>query len=607
MGLFDNYYAGNAIDGYNYYGAHFVDDGVVFRLFAPNAKSVRIIGDFNYWSWDAHYLNKVDSNTWEIFIKGIQEYCMYKYVIETHNGEYLQKVDPFGFYNEKRPSWASKVVNIDSYKWNDYNWMSGRSRNYDRPMNIYEVHLGGFKRDGYNNWYTYYQMIDELIPYVKQMGYTHIELLPLNEHSLDESWGYQQYGYFSVTSRYGNNYQLQMFIDACHNNGIGVIMDVVPVHFVKDDYGLSHFDGTDLYNSSDRNRAESSWGTYYFDYSKPFVRSFMMSSMALWIDKYHVDGLRLDAVSNLIFYQGNRDLGTNESGISFLKKFNWLIHDSYPSVMTIAEDSSDYSKVTNLYEGESLGFDYKWDLGWMNDTLKYYSMDTEYRHYDHNLINFSMFYFYSERFILPFSHDENVHGKKTMVDKMFGSYEDKFAQYRNLMVYMYTHPGKKLNFMGNEIASFREFDEKKQLDWFLLDYPVHSAFRRLVRDLNFVYSAHPAFYQYDYQNRGYQWIDADNSAQRVYTYIRYDDNDCYVVLLNMAPVSYENFRIGVPEYGYYTEIINSEKDIYGGCNMCNYHKVVARKESIHGFKYSINVRVAPYAAIILTTKIKGGK
>ncbi|MBQ1826603.1 MAG: 1,4-alpha-glucan branching protein GlgB [Erysipelotrichaceae bacterium] len=599
----NTYYSGYSLNGYEYYGAHLTEGGVVFRLYAPNARSVRVVGDFNGWNNSANFMNKIDHSTWELFIQGVGEWALYKYVIENPDGRLVEKADPYSFYNESRPAWGSKVVNLH-YDWHDQDWMKERTVNYDRPVNIYEVHLGGFMLKPDGKWNTYYEMINLLIPYVKNMGYTHIELMPLNEHSLDESWGYQQYGYFSVTSRYGNNYELMMFIDACHQNGIGVIMDVVPVHFVKDSYGLVDFDGTRLYSSEDDRKANSSWGTLYFDYSKPHVNSFMMSSMCMWLDKYHIDGLRLDAISNLIYYEGNKNIGEIPEGIGFMKRFNYHMHQEYPGVMSIAEDSSDFPGVTSVPGRESLGFDYKWDLGWMNDTLKYYHMDPEYRHYHHNLINFSMFYYYSERFILPFSHDEVVHGKLTLIDKMFGSYEDKFAQCRNLMVYLYTHPGKKLSFMGNEFGSFREFDEKKELDWFMLKYPAHDAFRRLVRDLNIVYKDTPAFWRGDYHPETYRWIDADNSIQRVFSYIRYDGKDCYVVLLNMSPVSYEDFRIGVPTYGFFTEIINSERDIYDGCNMCNFHKVRATKQPKHGFKYSMSVRLAPYAGIIMHATVK---
>lgn len=597
LSTLDCFYDGYGMKSYEFFGAHLLSNGVMFRLYAPNAKSVRLAGDFNNWDIQKTFMNRNPLGYWELFIADLKEYARYKYIIEQNDGKLVEKADPYGFYNELRPAWSNKVVNLDDYKWNDDLWIEKRSRNFDKPVNIYEVHLGGFKHNEDDKWYTYYELIEQLIPYVKEMGYTHIELMPLNEHGLDKSWGYQQYGYHSITSRYGSPYQLMMLIDACHQNNIGVIMDVVLAHFVKDEYGLINFDGTDLYETD----KESSWGTKYFDFGKKTVCSFLMSSVELWLDKYHIDGLRMDAVSNLIYFDGNKNLGQNIKAIEFIKQLNYYVHKLHPNVMTIAEDSSDYSQVTS---SNGLGFDYKWDLGWMNDTLKYYSLDPEYRHYHHNLINFSMAYFYSERFICPLSHDEVVHSKKTIIDKMWGTYDEKFAQCRNLMVYMYTHPGKKLNFMGNEIASFREFDEDKQLDWFLLKYPIHDSFKRMIRDLNNIYYYNEAFYRYDYSLKGFKWIDADNNKQRIYSYLRFDDKKCYVVILNMAPVAYENYEIGVPTYGYFSEIMNSEKDIYGGCNMCNFHKVVARKGNIHGFKYKINIRIAPYAAIIFEAKLR---
>ena len=599
-----SFYDGYSLKAYNVFGAHFQDNGVVFRLYAPNARSVRLVGDFNNWNQEATYLHKVTKEVWEVKVDNLSNYAQYKYVIEQSDGRMVQKTDPYAFYNELRPGWVCKVVNLDEFQWNDGNWMNSRSRNFDKPMNIYEVHLGGFKHNAEGKWFTYYEMIDQLIPYVKEMGYTHIELMPLNEYPFDGSWGYQQYGYFSVTSRYGNAYQLQMFINACHNNGIGVIMDVVMAHFVKDSFGLVRFDGGCVYESDDPSISESQWDTLYFDFSKNEVVSFLMSSAGLWLDKYHMDGLRVDAVSNLIYHNGDSSKGENTGAISFIKRFNYYLHQLYPTAMIIAEDSTSYPKVTETVENGGLGFDYKWDLGWMNDTLKYYAMDPEYRKYHHNMINFSMAYFYSEKFIMPLSHDEVVHSKGTIIDKMWGNYETKFAQCRNLMVYMMTHPGKKLNFMGNEIATFREFDEAKELDWFLLGYPVHDSFKRFMRDMNLIYRSDDAFWKNDYNYDGYKWIDADNSEQRIYSYIRFGEKYCYVVILNMAPISYEHFEIGVPTYGYYTEIMNTEKDIYSGCNMCNFKKIQARKPGKHKMPYTLNVRIAPYAAIILQAKLK---
>lgn len=587
---------------YDYLGAHKNGDAITFRVYAPNALSVRICGDFNNWEKDKTFLNKLDNGVWEIVLNNISEYEKYKYVIETKKHEWLEKIDPFGFYFELRPNWACKYVGLD-YKWHDAKWMDKRTNNYDTPMNVYEVHLGGFKRDN-GNFLSYEQMESELLPYVKEMGYTHIELMPLNEHPFDGSWGYQQYGYFAITSRYGSPYQLMHFIESCHKSNIGIIMDVVLAHFVKDDFALYKYDGTHLFESNSFKKANSQWGTSYFDFDKPFVRNFVASSVNFWLDKYHIDGIRVDAVSNLIYYHGNKDLGTNNNAIDFMRNMNKMIHEKYPSVMMIAEDSSDYPYVTNIDNHDGLGFDYKWDLGWMNDTLSYYEMDPEYRKYHHNKINFSMYYFYNERFLLPFSHDEVVHGKKSILDKMWGDYETKFKQCRNLMTYMYTHPGKKLNFMGNELAPFKEFNEAEEIEWFMSSYPNHDAFKRMIRDLNLIYKNNDCLGYNEYRFDRFKWIDADNNEQRIFSYIRYGDVKSMVVLLNMAPISYEEFEIGVPFIGTYTEIFNSEKDIYGGCNMCNFEKVRAFKKRNHGFKQSLKIRIAPYAAIIFEVKNK---
>jgi len=596
------FYQGDGLRAYDLFGAHFttVDgvDGVRFDLYAPHARSVRLIGQFNGWDRQATPMTKIDADCWEVFVPGVAEYAMYKYIIEQADGRFTEKADPYAFYSELRPAWASKAVRMDDYQWHDGSWMAQRTDNRDRPMNIYECHLGGFMRKPDGGVHTYYEMIDLLVPYVSKMGYTHIELMPLNEYPLDASWGYQQYGYFAPTARYGNAYQLKMLIDACHRAGLGVIMDIVVVHFAVDDYGLRMFDGTPLYESGDRSRAVSQWGTLYFDYSKPAVTSFLMSSAGLWLDKYHVDGLRVDAVSNLIFLDGDKTKGPNHGGVDFIKRFNIALHAAYKGIMTIAEDSSDYPHVTQPVDQGGLGFDYKWDLGWMNDTLGYYKLDPIYRQYHHNELTFSMAYFWAERFILPLSHDEVVHSKATIVNKMWGLYGEKFAQCKNLMVYMYAHPGKKLSFMGNEIATFREFDENRELDWFLLKYPAHDAYQRFTRDLNAIYRDHPAFWRFDYDCRGFEWIDADNSGQQIYSFMRYDENSCYLVVLNMSPVSYEDYVIGVPSYGYYTEIINSERDIYGGCNMCNFTKLRAVKPASHGRPYHLKIRIAPFAGLI---------
>ncbi|MBR2668264.1 MAG: 1,4-alpha-glucan branching protein GlgB [Solobacterium sp.] len=601
--IIEMFHQGSCIDAYKLFGAHFAEDGsgVRFTVYAPHARNVSVTGSFNEWNPYAHRMERTGfTGVWSIFIPGIAEWESYKYCIEDGNGNLIYKSDPYAFYSETRPDNASKVYNIDQIRWTDDKWLKKRTKGFDQPVSIYEVYAGGWKRDE-DHPYNYQRLKDELIPYVKEHGFTHIEMMPLNEYPFDGSWGYQASGYYSVTSRYGNPTEFASFINECHMQGIGVIMDMVPVHFVKDAFGLRMFDGEPLYEYKKREDAESEWGTLNFDLWSEEVRSFLMSAAAFWLETYHMDGIRIDAVSNLIYWGGNRDRGTNEGSLNFIKRMNYYLNKEFPTVMLIAEDSSDYPKVTwNTLDG-GLGFDYKWDLGWMNDTLKYYATDPIYRVYDHHKLTFSMAYFYSERFIMPLSHDENVHGKKTIIDRMWGTYEQKFAQVRNLYAYMYAHPGKKLNFMGNEIATFREFDEIKSLDWFLLDYPAHDAFLRYITDLNKIYLNHPCLSKYDYTYDGFKWIDADNSKDSIYSFYREDEKEYLLCVMNLTPAQYEEYDFGVPQSGTWTEILNSEKDIYNGCNMCNFEKVKTYKvKEDTKFQNHLKLRLAPFAAVWMT-------
>ena len=603
----EHFHQGHCIDAYRLFGAHFTyegGEGVRFTVYAPHARNVFVIGSFTNWAEHPVRMERTDfEGVWSVFIKDVKEWDSYKYRLEDRTGKPADKADPYAFYAETRPETASKTYNLDDIHWHDEAWMHARRIAYDKAMNIYEVYAGGWKKNG-EYPYTYKMLEENLIPYVKKNGYTHIEMMPLTEYPFDGSWGYQASGYFAVTSRYGNPTEFASFVDACHRNGIGLIMDMVPVHFVKDAFGLGCFDGEPLYEYNKKSDAESQWGTLNFNLWKEEVRSFLMSSMAFWCDVYHIDGIRIDAVSNLIYWAGNRDRGTNEGSLDFIKRANYYIHQNFPGVLMIAEDSSDYPKVTgSLLEG-GLGFDYKWDLGWMNDTLKYYSTDPLYRCSDHHKLTFSMAYFYSERFLMPLSHDENVHSKRTIVDRMWGDYDAKFAQVRNLYAYMFAHPGKKLNFMGNEIASFREFDEKKELDWFLLTYPRHQAFARYFHDLNTLYQEHACLYQYDYDPKGFHWIDADNAKQSVYSFYREGEDELIVCIMNCLPAGYESYDICVPQSGTYEEILNSEKDIYDGCGMINDKPVKAWKneDSNAFFKDKITIALAPYAAVWLKVK-----
>ncbi len=599
--LYNQFFEGHCLDAHQIFGAHFAYEGcsgVRFSVYAPHARNVQVVGNFNNWNGQHHFMEKIsDKGVWSLFVPNVVEWSLYKYLIEDAHGNWLEKSDPFAFSSEVRPKHASLVVNLRDFSWEDHMWMYYRQKNIHKPLNIYELHVGSWRKKHGHEWLNYEDLKRELIPYIKESGYTHIELMPLNEHPFDGSWGYQPTGYFSATSRYGTPKQLMAFINECHMHDIGVILDFVPVHFVKDAHGLAKFDGTPLYEYPNEQDANSPWDTLMFDLWKEEVRSFLMSAASFWFDVYHIDGIRVDAVANVIFWQGNKNSGVNEGAVAFIRRMNYHLSERYPNAILIAEDSSDYTNVTKPTFDMGLGFDYKWDLGWMNDTLKYYAIDPIYRKYHHHQLTFSMAYFYSEKFILPLSHDEVVHSKGTILNKMWGSYDQKFSQARNLYAYMMAHPGKKLTFMGNELGHFSEWDENKELDWHLLQYTRHNAFNRFIVDLNHIYNHHSCLSRFDYEHRGFSWIDADNANQSIYSFYREDEKSIIVVILNMTPESYEHYQIGVPVAGEYIELINSEKDIYEGCNMCNFEPVHSYEQSTHGFNQTINVRIAPFAAI----------
>lgn len=600
------FFEGKCLEAYKVFGAHPDKKGVRFTVYAPHARSVQVVGDFNKWDGTQHYMERYnDGGVWTLYIEGLKQYDLYKYRIETPSGAIVDRADPYAFFSEIRPGTASKVFNLDGYRWHDSKWMKSRSNNYDRNMNIYEANLGSWKmkkeftetEDG--EFYSYEEMIDELIPYVKKMGYTHIELMPLNEFPFDGSWGYQATGYFSATSRYGQPKQLMDFINACHKEGIGIILDFVPAHFVKDGHGLYQFDGGWVYEYADVNNRYSEWDSVYFDVTKDTVRSFLKSAVHFWAEEFHIDGIRFDAVSNLIYWKGNKDLGTNTGAVEFLKSMNQQMHDTYPEVMMIAEDSTDFPYVTKPVKDGGLGFDYKWDMGWMNDTLKYFKEDPVYRQYDHNLLTFSMMYFYSERFILPFSHDEVVHGKATILNKMWGLNDDKFAQAKALYVYMMTHPGKKLNFMGNELGEYKEWDERKALGWDILNYPQHDSFHHFIEDLNKIVDTYPALYSMDYDPAGFKWLVVDDHNQSVFAYARFDKKgNCIVVVTNFIGNKHENYAVPVPFEGSYKEILNTDKDTYTGSNYTNTRALRSKKGTCLNEAQSIHVKLAPFSAVV---------
>lgn len=583
---------GQSCRAYEALGAVKIGNGIRFSTYAPHARKVELClnGDIIPMECD-------EQGVWSVE-RPAKEGDIYQYVITTPTLEKHYRSDPFAVYSEVRPKNASVVYDINSYSWNDQEWLSKRDKCYEKPMNIYEVHFGSWRikegKEETDRFYTYEEMIDLLIPYVKEMGYTHIELLPLTEYPYDGSWGYQVSGYFSATSRYGDPRGLMKFIDACHSENIGIILDFVPVHFVRDFYALHIYDGGFLFESDNEYDRYSEWGTALFDYTKPHVLSFVKSSVNFWIEKYHVDGLRYDAVANLIYRHGHTDDAVNDSGIWFLKNTNYTIQKMHPDVMLFAEDSTNYTKVTAPVEFGGLGFDYKWDLGFMNDTINYIKTPPFERRNHHNKMTFSMSYFYNDLFILPYSHDEVVHGKKTMVDKVFGSQQEQFATIRALYTFQFTHPGKKLNFMGNELGEYLEWRDEKELGWNLLTYPIHDSLHEYVKALHKLYLEQPALYKSDYNSTSFRWIDADNKNQCIYAYRRSDPSGKTLYMAFNFSGSYQNYILKVEQNGAYKELLNSDRDIYSGSNCIN--------SGLYTTNYKLPLRLAPLSSVIITTE-----
>ena len=524
---FYGFYTGKIFDAYKYLGAH-INRGengkveeVVFRTFAPSASRISVIGEFN--GWTETPMEKVhDGNFWELISKEAKPGMMYKYRIYDRAGNCIDHCDPYGYGMELRPNTASIIRDMDAYKFHDGKWMKKRSDHSELPLNVYELHFGSFRKPSEepDAWYDYEEMADILLPYLKENGYNYLEIMPLNEYPCDESWGYQGTGFFSPTSRYGTADQLKYFVDRCHENDIGVILDFVPVHFAVDDYALANYDGTALYEYPHSDVGDSEWGSRNFMHSRGEVRSFLQSAAEYWLNEYHIDGLRMDAISRAIYWQGMPERGVNSNAVEFLRYMNQGLKERHPSVILAAEDSTSFPGVTKPAEEGGLGFDYKWDMGWMNDTLDYFRTAPEYRTRDYHKLTFSMMYYYDERYLLPLSHDEVVHGKATILQKMYGDYGQKFPQARAFYMYMYTHPGKKLNFMGNEIGHFREWDEKGEVDWNLLTFPAHQDFHRFMEDLNHFYLEHPALSELDYDTEGFRWIECHAEEKCVYVFER---------------------------------------------------------------------------------------
>lgn len=563
MNLHD-FYTGNSFDAYNFFGAHKEGEQIVFRTYAPNAKSVNIIGSFNEWNEEPMYHE--GNNQVFVYRNGNAKFGdMYKYVIYSQNGERREHCDPYSFGMELRPNFASYIVDFSAHEFSDEKWMKTRSKNYNEPMNIYELHLGSWKTnpENENGWFSYSEIADELLKYVKANGYTHIEFMPLSEHPADCSWGYQNTGFFSPTSRYGTASELQELIDKCHKAGIGAIIDFVPVHFAVDGYALAKYDGTDLYEYPSSDVGTSEWGSYNFIHSRGEVCSFLQSAANYWLKEFHFDGIRMDAISRAIYWQGEPARGVNGNTVNFIKNMNSGLHKLHPTAILIAEDSTSYPKITAPVEYDGLGFDYKWDLGWMNDTLNYFKTPPAERPYHYHKLTFSMAYFYNELYILPLSHDENVHGKATIIQKMWGDYDIKFPQCRAMYMYMYTHPGKKLNFMGNEIAQFREWDETKEQDWDLVKYPLHDSFKNYMKQLSKLYLKHASMFDGDYNSVSFKWLVVDACEQSCYVYERSNKLESIICAFNFSDK--EQIVSFKPEEKWcLTEILNSDWNEFGG-------------------------------------------
>lgn len=608
---------GNNFEAYRFFGAHMERqgdrEGVVFRTWAPHAKAVCIVGDFNSWVPGSHPMQQLeDSGIWEAFVPGIQEYDVYKYCITTQGDELLFKADPYAFHAETRPSNGSKVYNLEGYQWQDGEWEAKQKKTdpINGPMNIYELHAGSWKVKENGDPYNYSELADQLIPYLQYMGYTHVELLPVTEHPFDGSWGYQVTGYFAPTSRYGTPKDFMNFVDKCHQAGIGVIMDWVPAHFPKDAFGLYMYDGAPCYEDPNPRRGEhKEWGTMVFNYGMPEVESFLVSSALFWIEQYHIDGLRVDAVASMLYLDYNRRDGEweanihggkeNLEAIAFLRKLNSTVLGRHPHKLMIAEESTAWPMVSKPAEDGGLGFNFKWNMGWMNDMLSYMSTDPLFRAGNHNKVTFSFFYAFSENFVLPISHDEVVHGKGSLINKMPGEYQDKFANLRTFYGYMMAHPGKKLLFMGQEFAQFSEWNEAKGLDWMLLEYDSHRQMEAYVRDLNHFYTEHPELWEVDYSWEGFQWIVPDDNQQSVIAFLRRDaKGKMIMVVCNFNPIQRVDYQMGVPNPGTYKELLNSDDVKYGGGGVHNPAKRT-RKKPMHGFDQSIQLTLPPLSTVYL--------
>lgn len=611
------FHTGDSVRAYDFLGAHLVNrndkNGVVFRVWAPTARSVSVAGDFNNWNNEANYMYNIGYGVWEVFVEGVKEFCTYKYCIESEYGDRLMKADPYAFHAQTRPGQASVVYDIESYSWNDSEWFNKRKENNisSSPMNIYEIHAGSWRKYPDGNFFNYQKLADELIPYLKEMHYTHVQLMPIMEYPYDGSWGFQTTGYYAPTSRYGTPSDFMAFVDKLHGEGIGVILDWVPSNFPTDDFGLARFDGSPLYESNDpKTSKRDSWGTCLFNYARFEVTSFLVSCAMFWLDKYHIDGLRIGALSSMLYLDYGKTEGEwepnkfggkeNLDAVDFVKRLNTAVHMYHPDVMMFAEENTSWPKLTHKIEDGGLGFDFKWNMSWMNDMLHYMSLNSMWRPFNHDSLTFSFYYAFSEKFLLPISHDEVSHGKGSLIKQMPGKYDEQFAGVRAFITYMYAHPGKKLVFMGTEIGQFDEWNHEEAIQWDLLEFEKHKKLRTFFKELNKFYLDCKPLYELDTVWKGFDWIHHDDYTNSVIAFKRTDKNgDEIVSVCNFQPIRRDEYCIGVPKYGLYDEVFNSDEERFGGSGVVNGNNIKTEVMKIHGFDQGLSLTLPPLSVIYL--------
>ena len=611
------FHTGDSVRAYDFLGAHLVNrndkNGVVFRVWAPTARSVSVAGDFNNWNNEANYMYNIGYGVWEVFVEGVKQFCTYKYCIESEYGDRLMKADPYAFHAQPRPGQASVVYDIESYSWNDSEWFNKRKENNisSSPMNIYEIHAGSWRKYPDGNFFNYQKLADELIPYLKEMHYTHVQLMPIMEYPYDGSWGFQTTGYYAPTSRYGTPSDFMAFVDKLHGEGIGVILDWVPSNFPTDDFGLARFDGSPLYESNDpKTSKRDSWGTCLFNYARFEVTSFLVSCAMFWLDKYHIDGLRIGALSSMLYLDYGKTEGEwepnkfggkeNLDAVDFVKRLNTAVHMYHPDVMMFAEENTSWPKLTHKIEDGGLGFDFKWNMGWMNDMLHYMSLNSMWRPFNHDSLTFSFYYAFSEKFLLPISHDEVSHGKGSLIKQMPGKYDEQFAGVRAFITYMYAHPGKKLVFMGTEIGQFDEWNHEEAIQWDLLEFEKHKKLRTFFKELNKFYLDCKPLYELDTVWKGFDWIHHDDYTNSVIAFKRTDKNgDEIVSVCNFQPIRRDEYCIGVPKYGLYDEVFNSDEERFGGSGVVNGNNIKTEVMKIHGFDQGLSLTLPPLSVIYL--------